>query len=234
MTDRLNPNDPDADAGVVESRVQMERLIAEGLLAGREIQGFSAKGMGLRSADLDGVTIERLDLQDADCDRARLETAQLRAVDLRRARFADGLWNRVHAHQCDLTEIDLVGALIADCRFTTLRLGRAKFHRAKISRTTFHDVELYSAHFTEAVLTKVSFEAGEAGAVSSVSRASFEGAALIEVDLRQANCYGTIFKRALLVRCDLRGANLCDADFRGARLVGCETGGADIDGAKIE
>ena len=81
--DRLDPNDPDADAGVVESRVQMERLRAEGLLVGREIQGFKATGMGLRDADLYGVTVKKLDLQDADCDAALLERAVLEAVDLR-------------------------------------------------------------------------------------------------------------------------------------------------------
>ena len=69
---------PSADAGVVQSRVQLERLVAEDELAGRTIAGFAAPSVLLRSVDLDGVTIERLDLRGADArrDAARARRAQ--------------------------------------------------------------------------------------------------------------------------------------------------------------
>ena len=59
-------SDTSADAGVIQSRVQLERLIAEDELAGRTIAGFAAPSIGLRSCDLDNVTLEKLDLQGAD------------------------------------------------------------------------------------------------------------------------------------------------------------------------
>ena len=55
--------DTSADAGVVQSRVQFERLIAEDELAGRTIAGFPAQNLMLRGVDLDGVTVDRLDLR---------------------------------------------------------------------------------------------------------------------------------------------------------------------------
>ena len=63
--------DTSPDAGVVQSRVQLERLIAEDELAGRTIVGFAAPSVGMRGVDLDGVTLERLDLRGADGDEAR-------------------------------------------------------------------------------------------------------------------------------------------------------------------
>jgi len=63
-------SDTSADAGVVQSRVQLERLIADDELAGRTISGFAAPSVGLRGVDLDGVTFERLDLRGADATRA--------------------------------------------------------------------------------------------------------------------------------------------------------------------
>jgi hypothetical protein len=68
-------SDTSADAGVVQSRVQLERLVADDELAGRTIAGFAAPSVGLRSIDLDNVTIQRLDLRGADADDTRLERA---------------------------------------------------------------------------------------------------------------------------------------------------------------
>mgnify|MGYP001551221023 CR=1 FL=1 len=70
-------SDTSADAGVVQSRVQLERLVAEDELAGRTIAGFAAPSVGLRSVDLDSVTIQRLDLRGGDADDTRLERASL-------------------------------------------------------------------------------------------------------------------------------------------------------------
>ena len=74
-------SDVSADGGVILSRVQLERLVAEREMVGRTLQGFAAPSVGLRSSDLDGVTIERVDLREADGDDVRLERAQLLQVD---------------------------------------------------------------------------------------------------------------------------------------------------------
>ena len=63
-------SDASADAGIVQSRVQLERLVAEDELAGRTIAGFAAPSVGMRGVDLDGVTFERVDLRGAEGRRA--------------------------------------------------------------------------------------------------------------------------------------------------------------------
>src|SRR3954469_7571918 len=120
-----------ADAGVVQSRVQLERLIATDELVGRTISGFAAQSVGMRSIDLDGVTLERLDLRGADGDESRLERAELKLSDLRTSQWRGALWHRVRAKDCDLTELDFTGAQLLRCELGPVRLARIKLHRAR-------------------------------------------------------------------------------------------------------
>jgi uncharacterized protein YjbI with pentapeptide repeats len=219
-----------ADAGVVQSRVQFERLIAEDELAGRTISGFAAPSIGMRSIDLDGVTLERLDLRGADGDESRLERAELKQSDFRTSQWRGALWHRVRAKDCDLTELDFTGSQMLRCELGPVRMARIRFHRARIQGTTFKESELYSADFANAVLLKVIFEGYERATVS-LSRTDWTGASLFDVDFRRANLYGATLRNAALVRCNLAGVNLCSADLTGARFVGCETTGVDLDGA---
>ena len=224
--------DSSADAGIVQSRVQLERLVAANDLAGRTIAGFAAQSVGLRGVDLDGVTIERLDLRSADGDESRLERAEVTQSDLRTSQWRGALWHRVRAKDCDLTELDLTGAHLLRCEFGPVRMARICLHRARIQNSTFKDSELYSGDFSHAVLIKVVFD-GYAHATVSLSRTDWTSAVLFEVDFKRANLYGAVLRNATLVRCDLRGANLCGADLLGAKFVGCETTGADLDGATL-
>jgi len=223
-------SDTSADAGVVQSRVQLERLVAEDELVGRTIAGFAAPSVGMRDIDLDGVTIDRLDLRGADADESRLERAELKMTDLRTSQWRGALWHRVRAKDCDLTELDFTGAQLLRCDLGPVRMARVRFHRAKIQGTTFKESELYSADFAAAVLIKVVFEGYEHATVS-LSRTDWTGATLFDVDFKRANLYGATLRGAQLVRCNLKGVNLCSADLTGARLVGCDTHGADLDGA---
>src|SRR5690349_20123216 len=115
-------SDTSADAGVVQSRRQLERLVADDELAGRTISGFAAQGVLLRSLDLDGITVERVDLQDADGEDSRLERAEVRQSDLRRSRWIGGLWNRVKATELDLTAIAFTGAQVLRCELGPVRM----------------------------------------------------------------------------------------------------------------
>ena len=90
-----------ADAGDVVSRLQLERLLAEGELAGRNVVGFIAGSVGMASADLDNVSWQRVDLREADGDDARLERAQLLQCDARQSRWRGALWNRVQVRDSD-------------------------------------------------------------------------------------------------------------------------------------
>src|SRR5258705_6295326 len=100
-------SDTSADAGVVQSRVQLERLVAVDELVGRTISGFAAPSANLRAVDLDGVTIDKLDLRGADGDESRLERAELKMTDLRASQWRGALWHRLRAKDCGLTELDL-------------------------------------------------------------------------------------------------------------------------------
>jgi len=225
-------SDTSADAGVIQSRVQLERLIADDELAGRTITGFAAPSVHLRSIDLDNVTIEKLDLQGADGDDSRLERANVTLCDLRTSQWKGALWHRVTAKDCDLTELDFTGAQLLRCELGPVRMARVRFHKARIQDTKFVQSELYSADFSGAVLLKCVFE-GYDGATVSLSRTDWTGAAVFDVDFKRANMYGAVLRGAAFVRCDLRGVNLCSADLTGARFVGCETLGADLDGATV-
>ena len=130
--------DSSADAGVVQSRFQLERLVADDELTGRQIVGFAARGALLRGLDLDGVTIERLDLQEAIGDDARLERAQIKQTDCRRSRWTGALWNRVQVAECDLTEIQFHGAQLLRCELGPVRMAKASFHKARLMSTTFN------------------------------------------------------------------------------------------------
>jgi hypothetical protein len=221
-----------ADAGVVQSRVQLERLVADDELAGRTIAGFAAPSVGLRGVDLDNVTIDRLDLRGADGDEARLERAELKMTDLRTSQWKGALWHRVHAKDCDLTELDLTGAQLLRCEFGPVRMARMRLHKARIQACKFVDSELYSADFSSVVMMKTTFE-GYSHATVSLSRTDWTSAALFDVNFNGANMYGATLRNAVLVRCDLRRVNLCSADLTGVRLVGCETTGVDLDGATL-
>src|SRR5262249_50375640 len=140
MTDELS-----ADAGVVQSRVQLERLVAQDELAGRTISGFAAPSVGIRGVDLDGVTLERLDLRDADGDEARLERAELRQCDLRSSQWRGALWHRVRAKDCDLTQLDFTGAQLLRCELGPVRMARIRRHHPKIQGPTVKESELYPA-----------------------------------------------------------------------------------------
>ena len=225
-------SDSSADAGVVQSRSQLERLITTNELVGRTIAGFAAISVGLRGMDLDGTTFERIDVREADGDEARLERAELKQLDGRKSTWRSALWNRVRAVDCDLTEICFAGATLLRCELGPVRMARVKFHRARIQDCHFKDSELYSADFSNAVVFRTVFE-GYASATVSLSRTDWSGAALFGVDFRRANLYGASFRGAALIKCDLSGVNLCSADLTGARLVGCETNGADLDGATL-
>jgi uncharacterized protein YjbI with pentapeptide repeats len=223
--------DTSADAGVVQSRVQLERLIAVDELAGRTIAGFPAPSVLMRGVDLDGVTISKMDFCDADGDEARLERSSLVETDGRKWQWKGALWHRVTAKDCNFTEIDFTRAQLLRCELGPVRLTRARFHRATLQNTTFKESELYCADFTGAVLINVTFD-GYEGQTVSLSRTDFAGASLFGVDFKRANLYSANLRGAALIRCDLSGVNLVDADLTGARLVGCKTNGADLDGAK--
>src|SRR5690349_11318269 len=185
-------SDSSADAGVVQSRVQLERLVAEDELAGRTISGFAAPSVGLRSIDLDSVTIEKLDLRGADADDTRLERSAFDQCDLRQMSWKGALWNRVRMKDCDLTELDLTGAQLLRCDLGPVRMARVRFHRARLQDCTFKDSELYSADFANAVLLKCAFEGYEHATVS-LSRTDWTSASLFDVKFNRANTYGANF-----------------------------------------
>src|SRR4051812_49476415 len=134
-------SDMTADAGVVQSRVQLERLVAEDELAGRTISGFAALSVGLRGVDLDSVTLERLDLRGADCDETRLERAELKQSDLRTSQWRGGLWHPGRAKDCGPTQLDPSSAPLLRRDLRPGRMGRGPLHPPQNPDTPFKEAQ---------------------------------------------------------------------------------------------
>ncbi len=219
----------DTEDFVVETKFQLAQLFKEEALSSRHLQGFAAPQAELTAADLDSVRIEQVDLQRAIAADCRLENAILRGVDLRDSVWTGSLLSRTTWQDCDATKANFTNASVMDSQWTRVRLGGSVWHEAKLQRMQFSDVEWYSADLSRSVITKCQFSSTGS---SSLSRAVLQGAAFIDVNLRNMNLYGADAQGALFVRCDLRGANVCEVNFTGAHFVGCRLEGAEYDGAK--
>ena len=141
--------DTSADAGVVQSRVQLERLVAVDELAGRTIAGFAAPSVLLRALDLDGVTLDRLDLRGCDGDETRLERAELNMSDLRTSQWKGALWNRVRTKDCVILKTTFEGYAHA-----TVSLSRTDFSGAALFDVDFKQANLYGANLKNAMLVR--------------------------------------------------------------------------------
>lgn len=221
----------DADAGPVQSRPQLERLVASGRLSGRTCAGFAAPRANLREADMDGVQWARVDLQDADCTLARLERGEVTMVDGRRSVWDGALWHRVVVRDADFTEANFTGAHWLRCQLTNARMGRLRLAGARVADSIFTTTELYGAQCQGAVFVRTRF-VGYQNVTVSLTRADFRGATLIECDLADANLYGADLSDAKLIRCNVRGASLAHCNLAMSSWVACQTDGVDLDGAR--
>ena len=97
---------------------------------------------------------------------------------------------------------------------------RSRATVASLSVARFEDTKLYRAKFDGALIVRTVFADARLGA-TSMEKADFSGARLIDVSMRGANLMAASFARAMLIGVDLRDAALAGADFSGATTIGC-------------
>src|SRR5262249_52091281 len=132
------------------------------------------------------------------------------------------------AADCDLTELGLAGAILEHVEWQRVQAANLDLIRARLSDCRFVGCNLYGLRATGAVVVKSRFSDPAPNGAAELTRARFDGAVLIDCDLRGANLFRADFTGALVVRCHLGGATLTGAAVEGARFVGCDLGGADL------
>jgi uncharacterized protein YjbI with pentapeptide repeats len=162
------------------------------------------------SAQLSGQDFKKRNLARSDFRSAWLVEARMRRVRLTSAR---------------LKGADLSRALIADSTMTRLNPGLhrgsgMRFLRARLLRVRLNG-NLQGADFTGARVV------GDLSG-ANLARASFRGARLRGIDLRDTNLTRARFDGADLRGADLRGANLTHASLDHARLRGARLAGARL------
>lgn len=213
---------------VVESREQLQHLARDGALRGNTYRDLQATGLRVPAGDFSGATFERCTLGGADFAGADLSRVTLLRVDLRRAHLADAVMVRGSAADCDVTELGLEGALVEDVEWQRVQAANLDLSRARLSRCRFVGCYLYGLRASQAVLVRSRFADPAPNGAAELTRARFDGAVLIDCDLRGANLFRADFSGALVIRCHFGGATLTGAVVDGARFVGCEFGGADL------
>jgi uncharacterized protein YjbI with pentapeptide repeats len=213
---------------VIESREQLQHLARDGALRGHTYRDLAATGLRVPGGDFSGATFERCSLGGADFAGGDFSRVTFTRVDLRRAHLADVLVVHATAADCDLTELGLEGALIEHMEWERVQAANLDLGRAKLTDARFIGCNLYGLRASQAVLLRCRFADPAPNGAAELTRARFDGAVLIDCDLRGANLFRADFSGALVVRCQLGGATLTGASVADARFVGCELHGADL------
>ncbi len=217
-----------SDVVTVESREQLQHLARDGALRGHTYRDLQAPGLRVSGGDFSGATFERCTLDGAALESVDFSRTTLSRVTLRRAQLAEATMLRASAVDCDLTELGLGGALVEQLAWERVQAANLDIEGAKLSNARFVGCNLYGLRAARAVLVKCRFTDPTPNGAAELTRARFDGAVLIECDLRGANLFRADFSGALVVRCHFGGATLTGAIVDGARFVDCELGGADL------
>jgi uncharacterized protein YjbI with pentapeptide repeats len=213
---------------VVESREQLQHLARDRALRGHTYRDLLATGLRVPGGDFADATFERCTLSGADFGGADFSRVSFTRVDLRRAQLAEASLVRATAADCDLTELGLEGALLEHVEWQRVQAANLDFGKARLTDVRFLGCNLYGLKASQSVLLKCRFADPSPNGAAELTRARFDGAVLIDCDLRGANLFRADFTNALVVRCQLIGATLTGAQVDGARFVGCELRGADL------
>ncbi len=213
---------------VVESREQLQHLARDGALRGNTYRDLAANGLRVPAGDFAGATFERCTLGGADFHGGDFSRVTWTRVDLRRGQLADALVVRHSAADCDLTELGLRGATLEEIGWQRVQAANLDLTGARLSGCRFEGCNLYGLRASSAVLVRCRFFDATPNGAAELTRARFDGAVLIDCDLRGANLFRADFSGALVVRCQLGAATLTGAVVDRARFVGCELAGADL------
>ncbi len=193
----------------------------------REVRGFRGDrvtDVALRSlhgpnADLSAVVLERCDFGEADLSSSAFESTTFVSTNLRGALLSESRASRVELYFSELNEADWTGFHARRLRVHGCQAMNVKLDRSRLAVARFEETPLIRASFRGATLVRVSFSDSRTGG-APLDRSAFDGATLIDCDLRGASLRAASFRRATLVGCDFTGTLLEATSFRGATLVG--------------
>ena len=129
--------------------------------------------LDLAEADLSNARLDGVDLSGADLARANLSGSDLVAADLSGANLASA----------DLSKACLVGARMDRARFDGANLEHARLQRATLAGCSAKSACLRNANVSEAGFTSADLS-GACFLDAWAKKANFEGASLINADLR--------------------------------------------------
>ncbi len=174
----------------------------------------------LRGAVLDGANLTAARIDHVDLSDASMRSLVARAVDFVQASLL----------RADLSFSDLTGASVVESR-----LQEARLNGAELRESSFLNNEHYLfASFDGANLTGARFEVPirnqcvGCAASGALGSASWRGAILDRIALRQADLSNVDFSGL-----SMRGADLTGSGFRRANLDGAVLVGATLDGAGL-
>jgi uncharacterized protein YjbI with pentapeptide repeats len=189
------------------------------LLSGAQLTGgVDLTGAILSSADLRGANLRGAQLTRANLSEARLEKADFREVSAEGTTFL----------QSNLSHGVFVGAMLSKCNFLECKLEGADFSGATLRSSVFLAAKGDGALFRQAKLGNLRLVQG-----CSFEKADFEGAELVEANLRgtqlkQSNFAGAALDRADLSECDLREARFHRATAKESRWVRADLQGTHL------
>ncbi len=206
----------------------LERILAEGPLAGRDLGSIDLSGADLTGHDLTRTLLVGAKLVGTNLSDTKLVGAQLVGADLSDAILLDA----------DLTEADLTGATLDRAAFTRAKLDRAAFDGVKATGTRFADVTGEHASFVAAILLGAIFDGAKLGALE-LTKAEIEGVSFRDAELPNLRLYDVkgldvVFERAKLDKARADGASLPRVSFKDASLEGSIWERAVLEGALFE
>ncbi|TKV98119.1 hypothetical protein SEVIR_9G539100v4 [Setaria viridis] len=172
------------------------------------IKCIQAQRVRFRGVNLSGLDLSKLDLSEVDFSYACIKNTDFSCANLYKAKF--GVEASSSSFQnAILRECEFVGANLQDSILDGANLRSANLQDACLTRCSFIETDLHSAHLQTANLTS-----------ANLSGANLEAANLKGAKLSGTNLQGANLQRAYLREVDLRDTLLTGAKLGGANLLG--------------
>jgi uncharacterized protein YjbI with pentapeptide repeats len=132
----------------------------------------------------------------------------------------------------DLSEANLIGAVLNGAKLTSANLSGANLSRATFIGAYLNGANINGGNLSEAILwNAILSRAKLSGAI--LNKAYLRAAILLEANLSGADLSGACLDWANLYEANLSGANLIGASLQQALLVSTKFNGADLSGCNV-
>ncbi|KAL6645204.1 hypothetical protein ACP70R_016812 [Stipagrostis hirtigluma subsp. patula] len=172
------------------------------------IKCIQAQRVRFRGVNMSGLDLSKLDLSEVDFSYACIKNTNFSCANLYKAKF--GVEASCSSFRnANLRECEFIGANLQESILDGANLRSANLQDACLTRCSFIETDLHSAHLQTANLTGANLEG------ANLEAANLKGAKLSGTNLQGAN-----LQRAYLREVDLRETQLTGAKLGGANLLG--------------